>query len=834
MPSQTGMVINRPNLFVRAVRQTTTGRNANFFPTAIVKSIHRGLNEEIDTAVLELPAASFGHHVQFGTRIQIFKDNTANKIFDGRVLTETSILSGDSDTITVTAYGDKWLLNTQTIIGTYDAKWNSDVFVDANQITGIKAAATEAQSGDNYWHNLAQKTIFNEDGLPDMQLVGRTSAREAGTPIFDKRGPHRDKKFREDASGNMYDNPYYPKFWTLGYIIKYLITFHNGKHDSPFDSRGDLNFYNIKILNADVVMLNELAAPMNFDCQGLPLVQAINKCVQQAGPNYAFDIEPVDEAGEEYYRIKIIQVDTAIQRDIKIATEAWIHNQDRLNVNSAEITRDARNVITSLKGLGNNIEVEMTINLVPAWDADAEVRAYFSDATDTIINAIAFMVFSQSSHGHRDDASNKGWSKTLGTATYRDVYQRCKDFFENRIFRVWKLPDDINYFRDALDSTIAYRGHVLNDLFVASAENPYRTIKPPESPLRFADFDGGVPDAKTGKYQTPIIFIWDDQAGVLRVVPFKLNYLYRQTIAGQTISTADNQNRIENGTPGDVGFINENLGLTFSVDKGTIVFSEPRYKKLPVSTKNSALEETNSTVKRDEIEGEPKASGNPSVAPTLVAAEVFMTAVISSDIRLSPLVQRTFEDFNEAGIVVNRYLENNEYRVVIRNHSILLNIIDFKKNSSGNYVATGFSKNRAGHIKRELGINSKPILRLQDSPLGRFEDFTDATEELREAIDTEGEPTYSQSVKAFVDDFDKFLDLINERADARSTYSEDISFTLDNFDISYSPGEKIRKIVNSRKGIFQSGYDALNIIISSVDIEVGNTFSVRLNGSSVQ
>ena len=834
------MIINRPNLFVRAVRQTTTGRNANFFPTAIVKSIHRGLNEEIDTAVLELPAASFGHHVQFGTRIQIFKDNTANKIFDGRVLTETSILSGDSDTITVTAYGDKWLLNTQTIIGTYDAKWNSDVFVDANQITGIKAAATEAQSGDNYWHNLAQKTIFNEDGLPDMQLVGRTSTREAGTPIFDKRSPHRDKKFREDASGNMYDNPYYPKFWTLGYIIKYLITFHNGKHDSPFDSRGDLNFYNIKILNADVVMLNKLAAPMNFDCQGLPLVQAINKCVQQAGPNYAFDIEPVDEAGEEYYRIKIIQVDTAIQRDIKIATEAWIHNQDRLNVNSAEITRDARNVITSLKGLGNNIEVEMTINLVPAWDADAEVRAYFSGATDTIINAIAFMVFSQSSHGHRDDASNKEWSKTLGTAevsdstTYRDVYQRCKDFFENRIFRVWKLPDDIDYFRDALDSTIAYRGHVLNDLFVASAENPYRTIKPPESPLRFADFDDGVPDAKTGKYQTPIVFVWDDQAGVLRVVPFKLNYLYRQTTAGQTISTADNQYRIENGTPGDVGFINENLGLTFSVDKGTIVFSEPRYKKLPVSTKNSALEETNSTVKRDEIEGEPKASGNPSVAPTLVAAEVFMTAVISSDIRLSPLVQRTFEDFNEAGIVVNRYLENNEYRVVIRNHSILLNIIDFKKNSSGNYVATGFSKNRAGHIKRELGMNSKPILRLQDSPLGRFEDFTDATEELREAIDTEGEPTYSQSVKAFVDDFDKFLDLINERADARSTYSEDISFTLDNFDTSYSPGEKIRKIVNSRKGIFQSGYDALNIIISSVDIEVGNTFSVRLNGSSVQ
>ena len=862
----------KPNIYVRVDNNTTRNGVAQYFANAIVRNVRLGLNEDFGTATIDLPSVRFGHHINFGSRVQIYVDTKSNRIFDGRVVIENSTLDGSRDGVSVTAYGPKWLLNTQTVVGTYDAKWGTlagietNVWTEAKKIIGLQTAGNPLSSEDiaiigkyyeryRQYHNLYQKTIFNEGkedfkhGEKDMgdQAFKVFQITDDGivryVPLFDKKSPHVNKPKVEDANGNLITNKYYPQKWTYGDILAYLIFFYRGNYD-------------LRILKQDIDLMNSLPPPSNLDLNCMPLISAINKVISTAGPRWAFDIESIGEGSNLYYRFYIIDTENAIDRDVEIALSSFIQGQTRLNLSSASVTRDASNVITSLRGLGRPIELEMTVQLVPAW-ANSEVTELFPGVTPVEIQKIFYLRHLQGndfSMQELDQSSNIIGTSTLTSngASYYEVYHRCRDFFDNRIYKVWRLPEDSDVFKATLGTDFKYeKTHqvkvgsqtttetsiscTLDDFFSSDRKNTFRKIRPPETPLHNTDVVGDVPDSEPTRYEKPLIFAWDESSGLFDAIPFAMDYAYG---TGTTEVPEDEFGDGDVDDTGMAGVASTKSEVSFTVSKNTIVFSQ--FMTQMKSKKYDVKQARYDSALRDIIRDKPNETEFISFN-NLGAATIFMTACIETDVRMSPLVtandvmtlsrltdkgirtlpyeMRKFKDFEDAGILINRYVTDDNFRVVIRDHSVLFHLFEYK-NVGGEYVASSESKNTAEVPKGESILSGQYLrLRTIQNNKGRFYAFTD-------------DKTGNTVTKAFIDDWDDFVDTLQSKLSTKSRYKESMTFVLDKFDISYSVGQRIRNIRNSKA--YGTGFYNSNVIITNIEHACEGEFRTTITATDMQ
>tara|TARA_Y100000034_G_C6909379_1_gene423321 strand:+ start:3865 stop:6414 length:2550 start_codon:yes stop_codon:yes gene_type:complete len=841
MPDNDGRVLHRPNVFVRLDKKTAKGVRSSLVASAIVEDIHLAMNEEYSTCRLLLPNARFGDHINYGSRVEVFKDNMANKIFDGRIVKEISSL--ETDTVRVILYDAKWLLNNNTIIGTYDAKWNSNKYPKANKITGIKTVANVSEAGTSNWNNLSFKTIFNEGGIGDRSFeVFQSGAKPV--PLFDKRSPHKGlREIEKEDSDILKDNPYYPQMWRYGDIIAYLIFFHSEDFDIRLSNKNYNMLNNIESPNRTNTTnaKNEKNKPRDLDLNNLPFVQAIGKIFRTIGPRYSFDISTHEKSNAIFYQLNVTDLRDTTKRSVKIAKDNSTVGETgdvRTNVFRSNISRDASNIITSLRGVGRKIEIEMTIALEPAWDIQ-ELQAQYPDIT---LNDVQEIFFERHINGNKFDDPSTTWdgeANNVGTGrlitpasdniTFFEVYHQYRDWFDKKYLKQWKLPSDKNKYQNTLTDDFAYRGLRLDQMFTTDEDGKYRKFRNPETPLRTTNYLSGDLDSKLEKYKQPVVFTYDSGTGVAECVPFKLAYKYGRD-DGETgpILTNFKTGGIEKKTGGifSGGFI-VSPSVNFSVKDNTITFSQHMYRRFTGTTGNNTIDKF--------INDRENVIGNtPTVAQFVgqtdfgEAQMIFMTAVVDTDLKLTPNIENTsFNDFDVAGIKVNRYLEDDAYRVVIRDHSVLLNLQYYLKDGE-NIKASEKSKERAGNLQLKVEDNTN-TLQVKLNNGGRFEEYSDG-----DASEAEGGSGGANitNISPFIDDYDDFLDHIYERLDTKSRFKENMTFALENFDTSYKVGEKIADVLNSDKE-GGPGFLGSDAIITSIDMAVNNQFTVTLNASDI-
>lgn len=367
-------------VFVTADPAFDIGGNSDFILEGKIRSISMGINGNMGTAVLEFPNRPFGSHPGFVIPIAMYVDNSDNMVFRGFATDENAIIDNSNDQVGSMCYDYRWLINKLTKIRGKIYTVDNGIFPDA--VTGgfsrvfedpsmyqrfryaIPGDPTEfgGRRKDGTGYLGAVRTVFNENGEADCASLNPNQY-----AVF-KMDP--DIDFLTGTKILRRRNERY--FWNFATSIFYVYWHYIGNifRGTFGTTKIDINYtglYNIIRFGQTEGM--ELISPLHLDINNESPLEAIDKLVKMI-------------PGTWYWRLLFFPKSVMI--DIQCASEDYLKlpakrlflgdggkindttNND-VNLASCKVTTSAKNAISHAVAVGGAIELETSIEYIPAW-----------------------------------------------------------------------------------------------------------------------------------------------------------------------------------------------------------------------------------------------------------------------------------------------------------------------------------------------------------------------------------------------------------------------------------------------------------------------------------
>lgn len=764
-----------------------------------VRSVRRGINEQIDTAEIEFPSKVFGNLINFVTPILIAVDNATNVVFRGFLSGDTGILSRSEDIITAQALGFRWILNKTsklrgrifTVDNNEEPPEIGDFLTDSNLFEKFRLPLPTSAQAIGYLGS--ERCIFNANGIGDCATDGKNNKWALAFKVPPSRaytagaGTPTNLTFRWSfATILRYIERYYILPFVQSYFTGTKLRISQQSYQRIFEWGDIIGEVNIQ--------------PNNFDIDGIGPMEAIERLVK---------VIP----GPWYWRIRhargLSEIDLIndLNRDdapkaMFIGTGGKILDDDgRVNVAGADINRNIQNAVSHAIGLGNRIKVETTLEYIPKW-----IR-YIRPTSDQSVLGPSI-----------DDDDFSEWDgKPVASGRYLSNFKNPRDYQKwlhtiitgqsaqkwnithivnvitaadlrryEEIFRDFQIPGDskevIRNFEDlTLDPAISpqyggYTGNISGFIF-QNLEN-VRTIEPPltkyDTKIKFKD--GVEQNLIPSK---PFVFLYDEG----REEP--------RTTTNTNVATQDDQDKAK----AEARFIipksqkdKDVFNGTFSFDNNfrVIRFSKPQFS----NTYEGFL-------KKD-------LAKNFKSFASASTRRVFVTCRIGMDV---PTIADKLDDFRTALYGGGRFVSYNFTRkaeVTIRSNALYPVPHDLTDGVPETTYIVPEGDNLTGQLKVPTDIGSLS----KDFPLVDYN-----------LIDKDGNlQAIGSSNKIIKNDFGVLTQIVEDIMSSTPEIEKAMSVDHGRLDLSYEIGDIVDRLFGSELPSGADGYYDLDVIITSITI----------------
>ncbi len=391
---------NKARLFLTVDPAFGIGANSPFVLEGKIRSVSLGINENMGTTVLEFPGRPFGSHTGLVIPIAVYLESSDNMVFRGFILDEEGSISVSDDQLSVIAHDYKWLLSRITKIRGKIYTVDNDVIPDA-----LIDGASRVFSDDSLYEKFRMAvpedpnefgfSIGNKKGGTGYIGTMKTVFNENNDPDCASDHPEARAAFKFDPDIDYYRivNPRRQRnekfFWNYATMLFYVFWHYIGNvyRGIANTTRIDINYSSlsniIRFGNAQGV---ENITPLNFDITDLSPLEAVDKIVKAI-------------PGMWYWRLiyfpKSVMIDIQCNSDpslkpypksLFIGTGAKINDKSNNNVNveSCKVVVSAKNSISHAVAVGGAIEIETSIQYLPAWPQYLRPVTDFSATFGTI------------------------------------------------------------------------------------------------------------------------------------------------------------------------------------------------------------------------------------------------------------------------------------------------------------------------------------------------------------------------------------------------------------------------------------------------------------------
>jgi hypothetical protein len=799
----------------------------NFILDAKVNKVSLSLNDSISTVEIEFPTKKFGDHIAFVTPVAVFVDNATNIVFRGFMIVENGNISDQDDIMSATIYEYKWFLGkTGKIRGKiyttdngYFPRTHSDTSRNLSTESLWEKFRYMAPGGSNrVWDQAPSllplegtgffgecKTIFNEDNNPDCAVPELLNSFYPSF-IFDP-----EQRFAEQ---NKIDRTQKPEkyWWNYGLILYYIYQYYMA---APFG-----NFYHSPVISMSMAGISKIfqfgqnngksiIIPRHFDITGLSPTQAIDKVVKAIPGNWFWRIL----VSSSYVRVDIDTTESINLfgnssyggKSLFLGRGGKINSSDNMtNVKSMSAKVSVQDAISHAVAVGGPLQIETSVEYLPAWPRYVVNRNPQTEEDERYEEYVGQTIpagFSVCDFKNEEDFEL--WKKFVHNFLEKNgeignklnISDADKERY-SKIFRVFMIPENkydllrLGSDWDITPSVSALKGFInyLHEIIFDNVLKIRRIIGPATEYLpEEADQVKRAYLADSEKEQKKHKKSMRDRENPIFV------FLYDSLMAttGYTEKQSDITDAFKKQIMDAKAFIvptkddnAERISYHFMSGNRFVIFDRPQFCRKTASVKNSDF-----VIK-------------PKFAD-IETRKVFATLRLECDVPLI-LDKITRREFYGGMRLVNQEIKP-ELTCIFRYNAF------FPTPTGGvprNGIVLSYIPGTGSHKSGYL----KPVL----DPSSTFNDKKVRNEESKLYSANDGLDGEGTECQYLINDMDQLIKVVNVMIDSTPIYIEEYNVNLGKLDVSFIPGDRVIRVVNSYTGNPGSGYYNMNAVVEEV------------------